>query len=189
MLFDIACIRWRSVASAAGVGALLVVLAAASASGASPTEKRSGSPVDGLLGAPVQRGTASPSPFDGRWVIAGDPWFSEIATGRGRGGPAAPGPDVVIELRVLPDGRVSGLATGITGQRGAPGSHPPHPVEITRGRLEGDTLSFEVWRFDGYHNRLHVEARTDGDRLALDFRREAPDGPVTFATHARRVEY
>lgn len=174
MLFDVDRFFWRSVVRGAGLAAVFVVLAAAAA----PAPR-----------AAAQTPPGSPGPFDGRWVIDGDPWFSTIATGRGgRGGAPAAGPDVVIDLKVGPGGTVSGIATGVSGTRGAPGSHPAHPVEITRGRLEGGALTFEIWRFDGYHNRLHVQARPEGDELVFDFRREAPGGPVTFTTRGRRVE-
>jgi hypothetical protein len=142
----------------------------------------------------------SPSPFTGRWVIEGDPWFDQLATspagGRGAGRAGAPAPvggtqtpaqDVVLQLAVGPDGRVSGVASGISGRRGAPGSHPSHDVEITRGALSGDVLTFQIWRFDGFHNRVHVNARVAGDSLELEFRRDTASGPDTFITRARRA--
>jgi hypothetical protein len=132
--------------------------------------------------------------FDGRWVIPPDAWFDRTATaasGQGRGGRGtqAPQQDIVLELRVTATGGISGRATGVSGRRGAPGSHPAHDVEITRGGIKGDTLTFQIWQFDGFHNRLHVTARRAGDDLALEFRRETPKGSDTFPTRARRASY
>ena len=139
------------------------------------------------------------SPFDGRWVIPADPWFDRLTTasGQGRGGARgaggrgeqAAGKDVVLELEVSATGAISGRATGISGRRGAPGSHPAHDVEITRGALKGDTLTFQVWQFDGFHNRLHATARVAGGSLELEFRRDTPAGPDSFTTRARRAGY
>lgn len=161
------------------IGAWLVVLAGAISAGATGNAQ------------------SVTGPFDGRWVIPHDAWFDQLATasgpgrGGGRGGPdaQAPGRDVVLELRVAPTGSVSGRATGVSGRRGAPGSHPAHDVEISRGALKYDTLSFQIWRFDGFHNRLHVTARVSGAALELEFRRETSNGPVTFATRAVRATY
>ena len=138
------------------------------------------------------------SPFDGRWVIPADPWFDRLATtagpgrgGRGAagGGEQAPGKDVVLELRVAPGGAVSGRAAGISGRRGAPGSHPAQDVEITRGSLKGDALTFQIWQFDGFHNRVHATATVADGGLELEFRRDTAAGPETFKTHARRATY
>jgi len=136
--------------------------------------------------------------FDGQWVISFDPWFERLATGsaQGRGGAEGrggrgtqrPGQDVVLELRVAPAGFVSGRATGLGGRRDAPGSHPAHDVEITRGNLKGVTLTFEVWQFDGFHNRLRVTARLAESNLELEFRRDTAVGPDTFKTRARRIK-
>ena len=135
--------------------------------------------------------------FDGQWVIAFDPWFERLATGsaQGRGGAEGrggrgtqrPAQDVVLELRVAPAGFVSGRATGFGGRRDAPGSHPAHDVEITRGTLKGVTLTFEVWQFDGFHNRLRVTARLAESNLELEVRRDTAAGPETFKTRARRI--
>ena len=135
--------------------------------------------------------------FDGQWVISFDPWFERLATGFAQGGGGAegrggrgtrPGQDVVLELRVAPAGFVSGRATGLGGRRDAPGSHPAHDVEIARGNRKGDTLTFEVWQFDGFHNRLRVTARLAASDLELEFRRDTAVGPDTFKTHARRIK-
>jgi hypothetical protein len=158
-----------------------------------------------ILAGPISIGAAAGSaqtgagPFDGRWVIPADVWFDQLTTasGQGRGGAGgrggrgaqAPSQAVVLELRVAPSGAVTGRATGVSGRRGAPGSHPAHDVEIARGSLKGDTLSFQIWRFDGFHNRLHVSARIAGADLELEFRRETPAGPETFTTRARRATY
>jgi hypothetical protein len=149
-------------------------------------------------GALVQ-GQPALSSFDGRWVIPADPWFDRLATragpgrgaGRGAGGRGeqAAVKDVVLELKVAPGGAISGRATGISGRRAAPGSHPAHDVEITRGTVKGDTLTFQIWQFDGFHNRLHVTARVADGGLELEFRREAPAGPDMFTTRARRATY
>lgn len=151
---------------------------------------------DGTVAATSQNAA---SPFDGRWVIPADVWFDQLTTasGEGRGGAGgrggrgaqSPGQDVVVELRIGATGAVSGRATGVSGRRGAPGSHPAHDVEISRGALEGDTLTFQIWRFDGFHNRLHVTARVAGDGLELEFRRESSDGPERFTARARRATY
>jgi hypothetical protein len=138
------------------------------------------------------------SPFDGRWVIPADPWFDRLATasgpgrgGRGAGGGAEPaaGKDVVLDLGVSPAGAISGRATGVSGRRGAPGSHPAHDVEITRGSLKGDTLAFQIWQFDGFHNRIYATARVVDGNLEVEFRRDTPSGLDTFTTRARRAAY
>lgn len=149
-----------------------------------------------FAGAAVQAQPVA-SPFDGRWVIPTDPWFDRLAiaarpgmgAGRGAGGEQAPGKDVVLELKVAAAGAISGRATGIGGRRGAPGSHPAHDVEITRGTLKGDTLTFQIWQFDGFHNRLHATARVSDGGLELEFRRDTTGGPDTFTTRARRATY
>ena len=95
----------------------------------------------------------------------------------------------MLELKVAPGATISGRATGISGRRGAPGSHPAHDVEITRGTLKGNALTFLIWQFDGFHNRLQVNARVaDGD-LEVEFRRDTPTDPDTFTTRARRASY
>jgi hypothetical protein len=149
-------------------------------------------------GGAVRAQGAPPSPFNGRWVIPADPWFDRVATasGQGRGargaggrGEQAPGKDVMLELEVSPSGAISGRATGTSGRRGAPGSHPAHDVEITRGSLKGDTLTFQVWQFDGFHNRIHATARVADGSLELELRRDTPAGPDSFTTRARRAGY
>ena len=132
--------------------------------------------------------------FDGRWVIPANAWFEQIAaagSGQGGGGRGTQTPqqDILLELRVTATGAVSGRATGMGGRRAAPGQHPAQDVEITRGAVKGDTLTFQVWQFDGFHNRLHVTARREGADLALEFRRETPTGADTFATRARHATY
>jgi hypothetical protein len=149
------------------------------------------------IAAGASQGTASP--FDGRWVIPADPWFDRLATapGQGRGGASgqggrgeqAPAREVVLELRVASSGAVSGWATGTSGRRGAPGSHPAHDVEITRGTLNGDTLTFQIWQFDGFHNRIQANARVADGGLAVEFRRDTAAGPDAFTTRARRAPY
>ena len=151
------------------------------------------------VGAVAGSAQGTASPFDGRWVVAANPWFDRLATaaGQGRGGAGgrggrgdqAPARDVVIELKVAPNGGVSGRATGTSGRRGSPGSHPAHDVEITRGTVTGETLTFQIWQFDGFHNRIHATARASDDGLELEFRRETPAGPDAFTTRARRATY
>ena len=147
------------------------------------------------VGLSAQTAQGAPGRFDGRWIVPSDPWFDQLATapGQGRGGAGrggqAPAHDVVLELRVTSAGGVTGRATGVSGRRGAPGSHPAHDVEISRGTLKGDRLSFQIWRFDGFHNRLHVSARVAGGDLELEFRRDSPAGPQVFTTRARRAKY
>ena len=150
-------------------------------------------------GAAVRDQGAAAKSFTGRWVIPADPWFDRLATpsgqerggARGAGGRAeqAPRRDVVLELEVSAAGALSGRATGIGGRRGAPGSHPAHDVEITRGTLKGDTLSFQIWQFDGFHNRIHATARVADGSLELELRRDTPAGPDSFTTRARRAGY
>ena len=146
-------------------------------------------------GVPLSAQRAA-SPFDGRWVIPADPWFDRLATasGQGRGaaggrGEQAPARDVVIDVEVSPTGAISGRASGISGRRGSPGSHPAHDVEITRGALKGDTLTFQVWQFDGFHNRIHATARVADGSLDIELRRDTPAGPDSFTTRARRAGY
>jgi hypothetical protein len=149
-------------------------------------------------GAAVRAQGAAASPFNGRWVIPADPWFDRLASasGQGRGGARGaggrgeqpPAKDVLLELEVSRVGAISGRATGISGRRGAPGSHPAHDVEITRGSLRGDTLTFQLWQFDGFHNRIHATARVADGSLELELRRDTPAGPDTFATRARRAD-
>jgi hypothetical protein len=150
-------------------------------------------------GGAVRAQGAAASPFNGRWVIPADPWFDRLvaASGQGRGGARgaggrgeqAPGKDVVLELEVSPSGAISGRASGTSGRRGAPGSHPAHDVEITQGSLKGDTLTFQVWQFDGFHNRIHATARVADGSLELELRRDTPAGPDSFTTRARRAGY
>jgi hypothetical protein len=147
----------------------------------------------------VGRAQSGVSPFDGRWVIPSDPWFDRLAAasgqgrtggaGRGGRGEQDTGRDLMLELRVAPTGAVSGRATGAGGRRGAPGSHPAHDVEISRGALKGDTLIFQIWSFDGFHNRLHATARVADGGLEVEFRRDTPAGAETFTTRARRATY
>ena len=150
-----------------------------------------------FLGTTSGSSQGAASPFDGRWVIPADPWFDRLAAasapgrggarGAGGRGEQAAGRDVVLELKVAPSGAVSGRATGTSGRRGAPGSHPAHDVEITRGTLKGDMLTFQIWQFDGFHNRIHATARVVDGGLELEFRRETPAGPDAFTTRARRA--
>jgi hypothetical protein len=150
-------------------------------------------------GAAVSAESPAPTPFDGRWVIPADPWFERLATasGQGRGGGRGaggrgdqpPGRDAVLELHVSADGAISGRATGISGRRGAPGSHPAHDVEISRGSVKGETLTFQIWQFDGFHNRIHATARVIDGTLEVEFRRDTPSGPDSFTTRARRATY
>jgi hypothetical protein len=149
-------------------------------------------PAAALTFSAIGQAQGMTAPFDGRWVVPPNAWFeSSTASGQGRGGRGsqAPEQDIVLELRVTPAGAISGRATGVGGRRGAPGSHPAHDVEITRATLKGDTLTFQIWQFDGFHNRLRVTARRAAADLELEFQRDTPTGPDTFTTRARRAHY
>ena len=149
---------------------------------------------------------ARASPVEGRWVIEANPWFDETYGARGGGGGRAGGaagqggregragqparPEIILVLQLTPGGGIAGTATGLVSGRGAPGSQPQPDIEISRGERRGDTLIFEIWRYDGHHNRLHVEARPDGSGLALTFSRATPNGPpATYSTRAARASY
>jgi hypothetical protein len=161
-----------------------------------------------ILAAPPTdaREQARTSPYAGRWVIEANPWFDETygarAGGGGRAGGAAgqggragragqpPRPEIILVLDVTPSGGIAGTATGLISGRGAPGSQPQPDIEISRGQVRGDTLIFEIWRYDGHHNRLHAEARPDGSSLAVTFSRATPNGaPATYRTRAARASY
>jgi hypothetical protein len=66
---------------------------------------------------------------------------------------------------------------------------PWHRVEIADGQVNGKTISFRAWKYDGYRNYLQYEGSLDGDELKLMVTRETPSGPVAAATTARRLPY
>jgi hypothetical protein len=155
---------------------------------------------------PDAREQARASPYEGRWVIEATPWFDETygarTGGGGRAGGAAgqsgregragqpPRPEIILVVHVTPGGGIAGTASGLFSGRGAPGSQPQPDIEISRGQVRGETLLLEIWRYDGHHNRLHVEARPDGSGLAVTFSRATPDGPPsTYSTRAARASY
>lgn len=142
------------------------------------------------------------SALEGRWVIEANPWFDETYRGTGRAGgavsqagrggragqPATPG--IILVLHLTPGGGVAGTVSGLVRGLGAPGNQPQPDIEISRGELRGGSLMFEIWRYDGHHNRLRVEARPDARGLALTFSRARPSGPpTTYTTRASRASY
>lgn len=142
------------------------------------------------------------STLEGRWVIEANPWFDETYGGPGRaGGALSQGgrggrgsqplkPEIILVLRLTPGGGVAGTASGLVHGLGAPGNQPQPDIEISRGERRGDSLMFEIWRHDGHHNRLRVEARPDAMGLALTFSRARPNGPpATYTTRATRASY
>ncbi len=161
-----------------------------------------------VLAAPPSDARAQPraSPYEGRWVIEANPWFDETygarADGRGRAGGGAgqggrdgragqpPRPEIILVVHVTPGGGIAGTASGLISGRGAPGSQPQPDIEISRGQVRGETVILEIWRYDGHHNRLHVEARPDGSGLAVTFTRATPNGPPSsYSTRAARASY
>jgi hypothetical protein len=136
---------------------------------------------------------ARASLLEGRWVIEANPWFDETYGGTGRAGGAvsqAGRGDIILVLRLTPSGGVAGTASGLVRGLGAPGNQPQPDIEISRGELRGGSLIFEIWRYDGHHNRLRVEARPDATGLVLTFSRARPNGPpATYTTRATRASY
>jgi hypothetical protein len=55
--------------------------------------------------------------------------------------------------------------------------------------VKGKTLTFQIWQFDGFHNRIHATARVIDGTLEVEFRRDTPSGPDSFTTRARRATY
>ena len=93
---------------------------------------------------------------------------------------------VSLDLTAHPGGALTGTIAGIQGVRWSGGGSPQGPVEISDGRVTGDTFSFSAWRYDGGRNRMFVEGTLKGDTLALTIRRDS-DQPYSATATATRV--
>jgi len=131
----------------------------------------------------------------GRWEFTTDV-LVPAASGRGRGA-SAPGSAtraVTLNLKVGAGGilggtvQVSGSGRGGRGAAGT-GGNPSRPVEISDGKVDGNHVSFSVWQFDGYKNRMRYDGTADGDRLMVTMTRDTANGPERTQVVAVRKPY
>ena len=140
---------------------------------------------------PVHTQTSSGGVF-GRWEFTTDAQAASTDRGRGAGATAQEPAKRVVTLNLSPGagGTVSGTVAVSGSERGgAPGGNPGRPVEIRDGKADGGRLSFSVWQFDGYRNRMHFDAIVEGDRLTLTMTRDTPSGPERTHVDASRKPY
>jgi hypothetical protein len=84
---------------------------------------------------------------------------------------------VTLNLKLGAGGTLGGtVAAPASGRGAAPGGNPSRPVEISDGKVNGTHVSFSVWQFDGYKNRMHYDGSVDGDRLVLTITRDTANG-------------
>jgi hypothetical protein len=136
----------------------------------------------------AQRGGDSPS---GRWEFTTDA-PAPAAGGRGRGaaGQTPATRTVTLNLKVGPGGTLGGtVAIPGSGRSGGTGGNPLRPVEISDGKVDGNHVSFGVWQFDGYKNRMRYEGTVDGDRLTLTMTRDTANGAERKEAVAVRKPY
>jgi len=92
-----------------------------------------------------------------------------------------------LDLRVTPEGVLTGTVKGARGRADAPGNQPEPPVEIAEGKVSGNRLTFRLWAFDRYHNSWNFEGLLEGDGITLTITRATPDGPVRSTARATRA--
>jgi hypothetical protein len=128
----------------------------------------------------------------GRWEFSIDTPAPAAAGARGSG-TAAQGPatrTVTLNLTVGAGGTVSGtVAISGSGRGGGPGGNPSRPVEISDGKADKTHVSFSVWQFDGYRNRMRYDGIVEGDRLTLTMTRDTSNGPERIQAVAVRKPY
>src|SRR5262245_10686191 len=119
----------------------------------------------------------------GRWEFTTEAAAPAATGARGRAtGAQAPAMrTVTLVLKLGPGGTLVGTVatsgSGRGGGSGGTGGNPSRPVEIGDGKVDGTHVSFSVWQFDGYKNRMHYDGTVEGDRLALTMTRDTANGP------------
>jgi hypothetical protein len=125
----------------------------------------------------------------GRWEFTIE---APTSAGRGRGtGAQTPATrTVTLKLEPGPGGTLGGtVAIPGSGRSGGTGGNPLRPVEISDGKVDGSQLSFSVWQFDGYKNRMRYDGLVNGDRLTLTMTRDTANGTERTEAVAVRKPY